>query len=390
VTKAAFACLLSLAVLSSTSWSQGAPIHSLPDGAVEDAAIVAPDIGWAFGQPTTAGSVLWWTTDGGAQWREITPPMRVKEIIVSVSFLNTRVGWVLLEDDSKGPLSFQFDLASTTSAGAEWEVHPLSIPTPGTEGTRSGDTAGWIDFADPLHGWMYLGTGLDDLLITSDGGRSWQRAQSSGLPAASKRIVRVTPEVAWLIGTYSHWLYVTRDGAKSWQHVSLSAPVQLSGWLPKDNVQMYTDPVFQDPEHGFEAVTYASSRSGILTNAVLFETRDGGVTWQAVSLLGDLRANMSWPISSTIAGSTWLIARQPFLGLPMVTILHPGEWENGLIQNEAGYDSGLRMHFTNPDRGWLLMDGALLATQDGGASWSDITPDRDSRKIKPARIAGAR
>jgi photosystem II stability/assembly factor-like uncharacterized protein len=386
---ATLACLLSLTIMSGSAWPQGSPIHSLPEGAVEKAAIVAPNIGWAFGQPTTAGSVLWWTTDGGAHWKRITPPMSERELIISVFFLNTQVGWALLEDVSKGPDSFQFDLASTTSAGAKWELHHLSIPGLSTEGMRWGYITGWIDFSDLLHGWMYLRPELPDLLITSDGGRSWQPAQSSELPTWGESIVRVKPEVAWLTDTVAHWLYVTRDGAKTWQHLSIPAPTQLSGWLPKDNVQMYTDPVFQDPEHGFEVVTYASSKSGILTNVVLFETHDGGITWQAQGLLGDLRANMSSPISSTVVDSTWLIARRPFLALPMVTILHPGEWDNGLIHNEAGYDSHLQMSFANPDRGWVLMDGALLATEDDGASWTDVTPDRDERKPKPGRLPGA-
>lgn len=382
------ACLLSLVIMSGRAWPQGSPIHSLPEGAVKKAAIVAPNIGWAFGQPTSAGYVLWWTTDGGAHWKEITPPMPKREMIISVFFLNPRVGWTLLEDISKGPESFQFDLASTTSAGAKWELHPLSMPALSTKMWWA-FLSGWINFSDLQHGWMYLRPELPVLLITSDGGRTWQPAQSSKLPAWAEGIVRVKPEVAWLTNTSANWLYVTRDGAKTWQHLSIPAPTHLSDWLPKDDVQMYTDPVFQDPEHGFEVVTYASSESGILTNAVLFETHDGGITWQARGLLGDLRANMSHPISSTVADSTWLIARHPFLALPIVTILHPGEWDNGLIDNAAGYDRRLQMMFANPNRGWVLMDGALLATEDGGASWTDVTPDRDKLEPKPGRLPAA-
>lgn len=389
---ASLACLLSLTGLSCAAWSQGAPIHSLPGGPVAKAAIVAPNIGWAFGQPTNAGDVLWWTTDGGAQWREITPPMPVPETIISVSFLERQDGWVLLEDVSKGPSSFQFDLASTTSAGSKWEVHHLSIPGLSTKGMKWGYIKGSIAFVDPLHGWMYLMADSPNLLITSDGGRSWQPTQSQGLPADSTHLVLVTPEVAWLSDAF-HELYVTRNGAKTWQIVRLPPPDRLANrfatGICRDSDTIYADPVFQDSIHGFEVVTYGYSRSCSLSAAVLFETLDGGVTWQTESLFGDLSPNLTSPVSSTVVDSTWLIARRPFAGLPMVTILHPGEWENGLAVKGVGYDSNLQMSFTSPDRGWVLMDGALLATQDGGACWSDVTPLRDLYKSKPERLPGA-
>jgi photosystem II stability/assembly factor-like uncharacterized protein len=401
--------LLSLAVLSCSAWPQGDPIHSLPAGPVERATMVAPNVGWAFGKPTVNWGALWWTTDGGERWRNITPPMAVPELIISACFIDTQVGWALLEDVSKGPRSFRFDLASTTSAGAKWEVHRLSIQGPGTENMKWGYITGQINFFDPLHGWMYLDSSNSPRLwMTTDGGRNWQPAGSPGPETGGGRIVCVTPQFAWLRDTFSNWLYVTKDGAKSWSHFTLPLPKELlsrrltsdsnshiregqplSDWLTQDDVQLYSDPIFQNSEHGFEVVTFASSKSTVPTNAVLFETLDGGVSWRAQSLLGDFQSNMSAPISSTVTDSTWLIARRPFLGLPMLTILHPGEWEGGLsgARDGAGYDSDLQMSFTTPDLGWLVMDGAILATRDGGASWSNVTPDRDRRKFNPGRLS---
>ena len=73
--------------------------------------------------------------------------------------------------------------------------------------------------------------------------------------------------------------------------------------------------------------------------------------------------------------------------LPMITVLHPGEWENAIEFDTYGYRYGFKMSFISSARGWLIMDGALLSTQDGGGSWSDITPDWP--KNKPARLADA-
>lgn len=393
--------LLSLTVLSClpcSGWSQGSPIHSLPDGAVEQAAMVAPNVGWAFSFPRPEkgdeSNLLWWTTDGGAHWQIITPPMSKSEIVISVSFVNTLDGWALLEDISQEPDAFQFDLASTTSAGAKWEVHHLITPRLRSNDMRSGFADGLVAFVDPLHGWMYLTADEPNLMITSDGGRSWQPAQSMKMPMDSARLVPVTPLVAWLRDASFHGLYVTRDGAKTWQTVRLPPPDALANrsatGICKDSDTIYSDPIFQDSNHGFEAVTYGYSKLCGLSAAVLFETLDGGISWQVESLHGDLSPNLSRPVSSTVVDSNWLIARQPFAGLPMVTILHPGEWQNGMVATGVGYNANLKMSFTNSDRGWVLMNGALLATQDGGASWSNVTPDRDQRTFKPARLPGAR
>jgi photosystem II stability/assembly factor-like uncharacterized protein len=136
----------------------------------------------------------------------------------------------------------------------------------------------------------------------------------------------------------------------------------------------YAAPVFQDAKHGFEVVTYNSPVANTLSTAVLFETLDAGVTWQPQGLLGNLPAHMSSPISSAVVDASWLIAREPTYALPMITALHLGEWEYGIAEYAAGYRTDLHMSFISPTRGWLLTDGALLSTLDGGASWSDVTP----------------
>ncbi len=401
---AALACLLASILLPGSASPQGSPIHTPPDGILDDDAMLAPNVGWALSvpQPTGQGdaSILWWTTDGGEHWRVITPPSQKPKLIVSVFFLNTQVGWALLRDDNGAADSFRLDLASTTSAGASWEVHRLSVPgliskvtqstrkAESTPNTAYGYIAGSIAFADSLHGWMYVRPELpdfSDLLITDDGGKTWREAQAREICIGHQGLVLVTPEVAWQNDTWS--LYVTRDGAKTWQRVSLLPPSRLAKWILPKSEPLYTTPVFTDPKHGFEVVTYTSARAGGLSTAVLFATLDGGVTWQPQGLLGNLPANMDAPVSSTIVDSAWLIARQPMYALPMVTTLHIGEWEYGIADFAAGYGSGLRMSFTSPARGWLLTDGALLSTQDGGATWSDITPERV--EFAPGRLADA-
>lgn len=395
----AVTCFLFGTILSCNACSQGRPIHSQPTGNVSEASMLSPSEGWALSSPEPK---LWWTTDGGGHWRQITPPTRAPETILSVFFLDTRVGWALLEDSSAGDDSVQFDLASTTSAGAKWEVHRLSIPelvsrvnrstkeAQSTENRASGFIKGLITFADPLHGWMYVCpdvVDLSDTLITGDGGKSWQHAHVDELHIDPESIVLVTPEIAWLTDTRR--LFTTQDGAKTWRQVSLPGPTQLSKWFGggvAEDETFYSSPVFQDPKHGFEVLTYSGFKKAQWTTAVLFETFDGGITWRAVGVFGNLPF-MEHPMSSAVVDSTWLIARAPMYALPMVTILHPDEWTNGIDSTTAGYQSSIKMTFISPARGWLIMEGALLSTEDGGGSWLEVTPDWPQHT--PARLEDA-
>jgi photosystem II stability/assembly factor-like uncharacterized protein len=358
--------------------------------------MLSPNEGWALsGQETK----LWWTTDGGGQWRQITPSTQGPEAILSVFFLDTRVGWALLEDNDVGSDSARFSLASTTSAGAKWEIHRLSNPelvSKANQATKevqsipnrpSAVIKGLVTFADPLHGWIYVCPDIEDLsetLITGDGGKTWQHAHVDELHTDPESIVLVSPEIAWL--NDASRLFTTQDGAKTWRAVSLPVPPKFSRWFPMGDrdEEFYSSPVFQDPKHGFEVVTYSWFKKERWCNAVLFETFDGGSTWQAVGLLNNLPFR-EHPISSTVVDSTWLIPRAPMYALPMVTVLHPGEWENAIEFDTYGYQYGFKMSFINSARGWLIMDGALLSTPDGGGSWSDVTPDWP--KDKPARLA---
>src|SRR5579863_8564664 len=101
-------CSLFGAILSSNAVAQGSPIHSPPKANVLDASMLSPSEGWALSGPRTK---LWWTTDGGGQWRQITPSTQANETILSVFFLDTQVGWALLEDNHAESDSARFSLA---------------------------------------------------------------------------------------------------------------------------------------------------------------------------------------------------------------------------------------------------------------------------------------
>jgi hypothetical protein len=130
----------------------------------------------------------------------------------------------------------------------------------------------------------------------------------------------------------------------------------------------YGLPTFEDPKHGYICVTYP----GVV---VLFATADGGVTWKPDRVLsGSQAGSQGAVVASAVADSTWVIGRVPRHGTPRLTKLGPGASATDTTM-PAPEESGVRqMSFATASQGWVASGGKLLATNDGGATWTDITP----------------
>jgi hypothetical protein len=93
-------------------------------GVVTDMKLMAPRVGWA-----ERGGRLYWTKDNGASWKDITPPLARDESLSRIFFLDSSTGWITInhagQDFSK---QLQFDVASSSNAGATWSRTRVSIP----------------------------------------------------------------------------------------------------------------------------------------------------------------------------------------------------------------------------------------------------------------------
>jgi hypothetical protein len=56
----------------------GAATQAGQAGRIESMKLLTPDVGWA-----ATNKKLFWTTDGGAQWKDITPKINHKEQRIS-------------------------------------------------------------------------------------------------------------------------------------------------------------------------------------------------------------------------------------------------------------------------------------------------------------------
>jgi len=345
-----------------------------------------------------------WTSSGGTEWEDITPPGPKDGWISGIFFLDTNRGWVLFahgEPDIPGGL--QFDLASTDNAGASWSMRHVTVPDrryAGSDILHGGSLA----FADSVHGWLGLGAGLSAasrgtgvLLATEDGGETWKLATATGWDTHDEigPMLMLTPKQGWMVsGGANDELLVTRDGGRTWQSIELESPVKtdlmrqydrnleqfersiagtkLASMQPPQHPSSYAAyrlPTFNDPKHGYVCVTYP----GVV---VLFATEDGGVTWKPDRVLTGLHDHeQDTTVVSAVADSTWFTGRVPKNGMPQMTKLGPGASATDTTMPAPEESAVRRMSFATVSQGWVVTnESKLLATNDGGATWTDITP----------------
>ena len=223
----------------------------------------------------------------------------------------------------------------------------------------------------------------------------------------------------------SNDIYVTRDGANSWQKVSIEPPKEEyspdgSSSPPANDsctteqyptgkmsyhppVTIYELPTFTDSEHGFLPATYsaplwAKYSSGCKcrtfhVRAVLFATSDGGRSWKPDRMLFSCPeahpACISCTVLSAVEGSTWILVNHSNTDFPSFSTLATGarvDISQGDAQTANTSDSGNgvfwevtrnqagTLDLATPSMGWIMWNGELLSTTNGGGTLTEITP----------------
>jgi photosystem II stability/assembly factor-like uncharacterized protein len=374
-------------------WHEKAPSWG---GVVTDMKLLAPKVGWA-----ERGRRLYWTTDNGADWRDITPPLAKNERLGKVFFLDSSTGWIVIDHPQDPWEKLEFALASTGDAGTTWSRTGISLPLK-DYGLPVGANAGGgahpiadgginaIVFADRLHGWLSAGFhgqtmnlwfGL--LLLTSDGGRTWNQAANAP-ELTNVQMLLINPSEGWLYGgevlDVNH-LYVTRDGARNWQEVAPNIPGSLYN-------EVRGLPVFEDVQHGFlEVIGPRREDENLISMLILFKTSDEGRTWKPDRTVSNLDDD-AWGkySSSTIVGSDWIFAAASD-DVPVLTKVSAGASIDGSANADAArpkYKMIRQINFTSPTQGWVITsDGELRSTTDGGATWTNISSGPKPHVIHP-------
>jgi probable HAF family extracellular repeat protein len=373
-------------------------------GQIKSMKLLTTDTGWAATEHK-----LFWTTDGGTQWKDITPkPNHKRQTISSVFFLDSSTGWVLLNcGDYRDPIADDvcFEFALTTSAGDNWSVVRTKIVDPVPSSVIKEDGQGfsgttYLDFADAQHGWAVLrrslpvGRSAGVMLRSNDGGRSWMQLANDTLPMAES-FRFVNSRDGWLAGGPDQELYATHDAGTSWHKALLPKPTGVG----PDTGMSYDLPVFVNEHRGFISVRYAVGplMGPDLSTLALFATDDGGLTWRQDRVLPRLPDIYS----SDLVGSSLIAAHSEQVKATRNTVpttatklslytLGPGQSVTSNTSEISSQGAVTQLSFVGSDRGWAnLLDG-LFSTGDAGKTWMDITPGGPPPRLTPLPQASSR
>lgn len=179
----------------------------------------------------------------------------------------------------------------------------------------------------------------------------------------------LTPETGWVAGGGGgERLYVTRDGGGSWQQVSLKAPPQLSAPV---YTSVYGLPEFQDDKHAFLPVSYAGPEES--PGLAVFESADGGLTWKLNTFPAGFEGHGNVMAPSAVVGASLITARLTGRNLalaitPLRAVGGPTRQASSVLREGVRlFPPVSELSFISLTEGWLR-EGALLATSDGGAT----------------------
>lgn len=243
--------------------------------------------GWASGALRT--------TDGGAHWRDVSPPSlpnRQRSGPESEFYLDSNHAW-------QGQMfADHVVIFRTADGGRTWQQGaPVPIKVAGPP--ASTELSSELYFIDDRHGWLHTGGSIrptvgfaysndpaaQGVYRTVDGGLHWT-LQSTGPGAAAtgcffgSGMTFVSTARGWLrlgcpraLGDNRPELLATSDGGVTWQVQKLTTDSRCPCGLDDS-------PVFFDSQHGF---VQGSTTDG---TPLLFGTADGGNTWLARTVPG--------------------------------------------------------------------------------------------------------
>jgi photosystem II stability/assembly factor-like uncharacterized protein len=360
------------AAISSPSILPGKTITPLPTPATGQQTVFAElhmfdaQTGWAL-----VSEQVWRTTDGGLQWRNVTPKASSAALpqVFSADFLTATLAWIAFWPTG----ATTAELEETTNGGQTWQVNTLQIER------------GAISFLNPQDGWVCAnegaaaGSSAFDLFRTTDGGATWAKAQDvqqiihnapGALPFGGDKQCPsfINATTGWVTGDEPvngfRYFYVTHDGGFHWQAQSLPPPQGVSS--PDNGEYSTMAPIFfsDDTRDGvLPVVAFTSSDN---ESFAVYVTHNGGASWQSTGLVSAER------------GYDFLDARHWWLvqGDDLWATTNGGQNWSKLTPGST-FQDGNQLDFISPQEGWAIREGkssssTLLHTTDGGQTWTAL------------------
>jgi photosystem II stability/assembly factor-like uncharacterized protein len=277
------------------------------------------------------------STNGGASFQRL--PVNESESgcatkVASFSFLSASTGFI---EQSDGTIFL------TSNGGQTLEA---KTPVP-----LNGATAAQLEFVSPTTGFAVTSGGAGGRIFrTIDGADSWTQVASTSAPLSD--IDFVTPSIAYAVGANSTLLHST-DGGSTWTQLPLALPAG-TGALALTQISC------SDETHCLIATAPAAGGN---TN-VLVRTADGGMTGSLVSASKQNLLSVAFSTAANAVG----------VGEGGATVLssNGGETFPTPISHNLGSELlGLVRIGQSPLDAYAPWSaGQIVATTDGGSSWS--------------------
>jgi len=320
---------------------------------------------------------IFWTSDVGQTWDDISPSLPSGAVIQDVQFKDSELGWVLFTtlNPQGGAL---FHLANTTNSGITWMTRALSLFESGEIASYAEKTEmGWFD---AQRGWISVKqTGgsnfsIGALFTTSDGGGTWSR---SALPIADT-IYFSNPSSGWAVGgPTGDQVFITQNTGVTWQNVS-----------PENAIENIRSTVYA-PFVSSAGSLLVTTNVGAINSLNVYRFEASSSKW---SFFDQVPLN----VEPGLIGLSILDVQNFVATIPGTkTIVRMRDGQLDLIENQDGFsDSIVALDMISLDVGWAksvesncstissLTDSSasvscssttrLLGTADGGVTWQSV------------------
>ncbi|MDZ7340231.1 MAG: YCF48-related protein [candidate division KSB1 bacterium] len=363
--------------------------------------------GWAVGDGINTPGIILYTADGGLTWnqRSQTSPTIP---LWSIAFKDANVGCAVGKD---GAVYRTDDGGITWKAGITDVLRNLNavrftntniVMAVGNAGViiRSEDngsvwqenstgTAAWnfygVNFVDENTGWV-VGPNKT-ILKSSDGGQNWA-AQTTPSSETLYDIFFVDDHCGWAIGEWGLILH-TIDGGSNWLPQDANTRFFLNacffkdkdtGWICGGNVSADSSIILYTTNGGTNWSRQNCSVMATLHDIYFLNDKRGWVVGENGAVLNTENAGANWTFVAT--GRTEKFYSVFFIndttgwigGNSILKTTDGGKsWREQITYAEPDYIR--KIYFLNPLVGWAVkqgLEGALLKTMDGGATWDKL------------------
>ena len=327
--------------------------------------------GWAIAVEDPEIEHVLRTEDGGNTWQDVTPPQPLVTgdpgfTTVDLGIWDVNTAWVNYAGSDL--------IWTTTNGGVNWDVVPVIYETRGSA---------LFTVLDENHAWafQFLDAGMQKvytaLIRTSDGGDTWSLLLDPYTDATIQSFdktgsVFINADYGWLtrdfrgVTPFLH-LNETRDGGITWEALDIPTPPSLPDIFNNGACGLYNPDLRSTEQGSFRLSCLYIENDQSLERDFLYKTSDGGATWDILDAPGGKIFYISESIMYALARDIYRSDDGGQHWQYIKSVNWDGQFDF-INQNTAWVVASDKSDWENPEY-------ALVKTTDGCNSFSIIIPE---------------